>query len=124
MIKIWIIFNGVITLIFICLYIIGYCVIQYIYLPTYNRMLLFIPVTFYGYGGIGIRYTAGIFSDRLAVLLGRLGFDIFYLLQITARSGLLGNAIHNFILLLGTFQLFLPFVFGLFVLLNSISTIT
>ena len=111
-------------LIFSCLYIISHYVIQYIYLPTLSRLPFFISVATYGYGGIGIRYTAGIFSDRLAVLLGRLGFDIFYLLQITARSGLLGNAIHNFILLLGTFQLFLPFVFGLFVLLNSISTIT
>ena len=120
MVKIWIIFNGVITLIFICLYIIGYCVIQYIYLPTYNRMLLFIPVTFYGYGGIGIGLVSGRVTAKIAALIGSLGLDLLDIFQLMARAGLLGNAIQHFILLLERLQLFIKFIFRILKLFHSL----
>ena len=82
-------------------------------------MSLFISVTISGKEGIGILFISGRVAAIIAALLGSLSLDLLDIFQFTSRAGLIGNNINNFILLLESFQLFLPFVFVLLVLFHS-----
>ena len=60
----------------------------------------------------------------MAALLGSLGIEIFDILQSAARAGILGDSIYNFILLLESFQIFLPFFSRFLVTIDVIKPIT
>ena len=50
----------------------------------FNRLSLFLSVTFTGLGGIRIRFTPGTVAAIIAALLGSLGLDLIDLLQFAA----------------------------------------
>ena len=74
--------------------------VQSIYLSASTRPYIFISVAITGEGGIGIRLVSGRVAAIIAALLGNFSLDIIDLIDFTARAGLLGNAIDNFVLLL------------------------
>ena len=71
-------------LILICLYIIIYYVIKFIYLLMFSRLSLLFPFTITRELGIRIRFTAGNVSARTDVILGSLDIDLLDILQFAA----------------------------------------
>ena len=108
-IKHRLIVNGFIKLIFICIYIIGHYVIQFIHLLTYRRPSIYISIAITGYWGIGVWLVTGRVAARVAELLGRSWPDILDFLEFTARAGLIGNAKEHLVLILESLQIFLSF---------------
>ena len=71
-------------LIFICLYIVGHYVIQYIYLFATISLSVFVSVAITVQGGIGIRLVAGRVPAIIAALLGIFSLDILDILYFAA----------------------------------------
>ena len=124
LIKPWLICHGAIMLFLVCLYIISHYVIQPLYLLMFSRLSLFTSGTIPGLGGIITRVNSIGVAAIIAALHGILELDIFDFLQFLAQSGLLGNYIYHFILLLESFQIFLPFLFRRFYCSTASSLLT
>ena len=106
-------------LIFIFLYIIRHCVIQYIYLPTLSRLSILVSLYIAGQKIIGIWFISRRVDVITTALLVSLGLDVLDHLHFTAWAGLLKNSVNRFVLLLERFQTFPLFIFELLILCHS-----
>ena len=108
-------------MIFICLYVIGHYVIQFIHILDSIRLSICVLVAIAGYPVTGVRFVTVRITARVTAFLGIFLPNLLHLLEFASQSGLLGNIKEHRILLLESLQLFLPFTCLLILLSHRFS---